>query len=74
MNNRIDEMRLKHHALAILVAHGLDAVQIEKFAHIGRRRVALLLNDPAFRELVAYYRGGGQFKDIKGALKDKGAQ
>jgi hypothetical protein len=32
------------------------------------------LDSPSFRDLVAYYRGGGQFKDIKGALKDKGAQ
>jgi hypothetical protein len=70
----IAKARCKHHAWAMLVAHGLDSTQIEEFAHISRRRTELILNDPTFRELVAYYRGGGQFKDIKGALKDKGAQ
>jgi hypothetical protein len=72
--NRISEMRLKHHALAMLVAHGLDPVQIEKFAHIGQRRIELLLDNPVFRELVAHYRGGAQFKDIKCAFKDKSAR
>jgi hypothetical protein len=70
----IAKARCKHHAWAMLVAHGLDSTQIEEFAHIRLRRTEVMLNDPTFRELVAYYRGGGQFKDMKGALKDKGAQ
>jgi len=54
----------------MFVAHGLDAVQIEQLAHVNRFTTVLMLDSPSFRDLVAYYRGGGQFKDIKGALKD----
>jgi hypothetical protein len=63
MNDRIGDLRLKHHTLAILVAHGLTAVQIEEAIGVDRSRVALMLPDPAFNELVSYYRDGGKFNE-----------
>jgi hypothetical protein len=63
MNDPIGDLRLKHHTLAILVAHGLTAVQIEKAISVDRSRVDLMLPDPTFNELVSYYRDGGKFHE-----------
>ena len=65
----IRNSRFQHHALAMFVAHGLDPVQIEQLAHVNRLSTALMLGDPSFRKLVAYYRGGGQFKDTEGVRR-----
>jgi hypothetical protein len=58
--------RFEHHVLAMFVAHGLDAAQIERLAHVNRLTTTSLLGDPSFLKLVSYYRGGGQFKDREG--------
>jgi hypothetical protein len=71
MNDPIGDLRLKHHTLAILVAHGLDAVQIEKAIGVDRSRVDLMLPDPSFRDLVSYYRDGGKYNE-RGAKKLRG--
>jgi hypothetical protein len=63
MSDPIGDLRLKHHTLAILVAHGLNAVQIEKVIGVDRSRVELMLPDPTFNELVSYYRDGGKFHE-----------
>ena len=63
MSDRIGDLRLKHHSMAILVAHGLNAVQIEQVLGVGRSRVELMLADPAFNDLVGHYRYGGNFND-----------
>jgi hypothetical protein len=63
MNDRIGDFRLKHHTLAILVAHGLDAAQIERAIGVDRSRVDLMPFDPSFKELVDYYRDGGKFNE-----------
>jgi len=63
MNDAIGVLRLKHHTLAILVAHGLNSVQIEKAIGIDRSRVDLMLPDPTFNDLVSYYRDGGKFHE-----------
>ena len=63
MNDRIGDLRLKHHTIAILVAHGLDADQIEQMTQINRSTTVLMLADPTFSELVSYYRNGGKFNE-----------
>ena len=63
MSDRIGDLRLKHHSMAILVAHGLNAVQIEQVLGVGRSRVELMLGDPAFNDLVGHYRYGGNLND-----------
>ena len=63
MNDRIGDLRLKHHTLALLVAHGLNAVQIERAIGVDRAKVDFMLADPTFGELVSYYRDGGKFNE-----------
>jgi len=45
----IRNLRFQHHALAMFVAHGLDAVQIEQLAHVNRFTTVLMLDSPSFR-------------------------
>jgi hypothetical protein len=55
----IAELRLRHHAAAILTAHGMTPDQISWL--IRHNSVELLLEDPTFQQLIAEYRNGAQY-------------
>ena len=55
----IAELRLRHHAAAILTAHGMTPDQISWL--IRNNGVELLLADPTFQELITVYRNGAQY-------------
>ncbi len=56
----IPELRLRHHAAAILTAHGMTPEQISWL--IRHNSVELLLGDPTFQQLIAEYGNGAQYR------------
>ena len=70
MNSEIiNDLRFRHHTIAMWVAHGLTPEQLQRLAGIHKVRAASLMDDPAFKQLVQYYRDHGQYKeanDVKG--------
>ena len=53
----VQELRASHHALAQLLAKGLSATEAGQITGYSASRISILKNqDPAFAELVEYYR------------------
>jgi hypothetical protein len=53
----VQELRASHHALAQLLAKGLSATEAGLLTGYSASRISILKNhDPAFAELVEYYR------------------
>jgi len=51
----IAEVTQQHHSLARLLADGLTVVEVSRIAGISTKRIKLLKDDPAFRELIEHY-------------------
>jgi hypothetical protein len=66
MSKVIQDLRFKHHSIAMWVAHGLTPEQLQRLAKVDKMRVSSLMNDPSFQELVVYYRSGGVYLEYKG--------
>lgn len=62
---RIEKLRSKHHALARAIASGMTQGDAAIVAGYSQCRVSILMGDPTFQELVAFYR-----RDIDGAYRD----
>lgn len=54
--NLIQKLRAPHHTLARLVAEGKSHPECSAITGYGVEYVSMLERDPAFRELVAYYK------------------
>jgi len=63
MSEVINDLRFRHHTIAMWVAHGLTPEQLQRLANIHKSRTTMLMNDPTFKELVQYYRDHGQYKE-----------
>lgn len=70
----IQRLRHAHHAIARLVAEGRKGVEISAITGYSQSRISILQNDPAFSELVEYYRGQVEqvFWDTQTKLKHLG--
>lgn len=53
----IARLRTNHHQLARLLAEGTPAVQASAITGYSPSRISILQKDPAFCELMAYYKG-----------------
>jgi hypothetical protein len=58
----VKKMRNTHHMLARLLAEGRPPGECALVTGYSSSRISILQNDPAFKELVAYYRGQAQEK------------
>lgn len=56
-NAPVQKMRDTHHALARLLAEGRPAVEAASILGLSQSWISILRNDPAFKELLAYYQG-----------------
>lgn len=61
----IEEMRANHHLQARLLAEGREVDEVAAIVGKTASQLESLLDDPTFRELMAYYRGGGTYKPNK---------
>ena len=52
----IEQFRESHHAVARMVAAGMEFSAIQHRTGMSRRRLTLLMGDPSFNELIAIYR------------------
>lgn len=52
----IAKIRATHHALARLLAEGRRAVECSAILGYSQSRISILQNDPAFQELIEFYR------------------
>lgn len=52
----IKRLSERHHALARNLAVGMDHKQAAAIANYSESRISILLGDPAFKELLAFYR------------------
>lgn len=60
-HNRLIQVKAAHHNLAQLMAKGVDDVEISLITGYSGSYLSNLKNDPAFKELLAYY---GEQKEI----------
>lgn len=58
--NTISKLRARHHTVARLKAAGLEAAEIAEQTGYSRQRLYMLERDPAFAEIVQFYRGREQ--------------
>lgn len=54
---RIKRLRDSHHALARLIAENRPGAEISALTGYAQSSISILKSDPAFAELVEYYRG-----------------
>ena len=54
--NAIKRLRDSHHTMARLVAEGLSGTEIAARTGYSQSRISILKSDPAFAELVAFYK------------------
>lgn len=52
----LKQIRQSHHTLARLLAQGMKHVEIASITGYSTSRISILQDDPAFEELVVYYR------------------
>lgn len=52
----VKKLRDSHHALARALAHGLSPLEASAQTGYAPSRISTLQNDPAFKELTAFYR------------------
>jgi len=53
----INKLKQSHHALARLIAEGRPHVEVAAITGYSQSRISLLMDDPAFAELVGFYSG-----------------
>lgn len=65
-------LRERHHALARHIAEGKKPGEAALLCRYSQSRVSILLDDPAFQELVAHYREcvNAEFVDFQAKLAD----
>lgn len=51
------KLKQSHHALAQLLAEGRPDVEVSLITGYSQTRISILKNDPAFKELLAHYKG-----------------
>ncbi len=56
--------RVSHHAVAMMLAAGLEPFEIERRTGFTRRRLTILQADPTFQELITYYAKREQEKFV----------
>lgn len=56
VQNSIQQLRHSHHHLARLIAEGRNQTQAAQITGYSVTRVSILMDDPAFQELVEHYR------------------
>jgi hypothetical protein len=72
----IKSLRARHHALAKCLAQGMSDGDAAIMCNSNLSRVSILKGDPAFQELVSYYRKGvedeyyGMHEQLAGIAKD----
>jgi hypothetical protein len=71
---QIKRLRTQHHHLAKLLAQGEKAVAISAITGYSQSRISILQNDPAFQELVTYYKSQADqmFLDVHAKLAGLG--
>ena len=71
---QIVALRERHHAIARLIAEGKKPGEAALLCRYSQSRVSILLDDPAFRELVEHYRGlvNAEFVDFQKKLAELG--
>lgn len=69
---QVKEFRERHHALARYIAEGHTPGEAAALMRYSQGRMSTLLGDPAFKELVAHYRGlvNGEFLDFQKKLSE----
>jgi hypothetical protein len=72
--SQLQRIRSTHHRLAQLVAEGRKGTEISLIMGYSQSRISILQSDPAFQELVAFYKNQQQaiFLDVQERLKDLG--
>lgn len=67
----LQRLRDTHHYIAKLLAQGLPAVEVSAISGMSQSRISVLQNDPAFVELLEFYRERAQesFVDVVDRLK-----
>jgi hypothetical protein len=70
----IKRLRSQHHTLARLLSGGMKAVEASLVTGYSQSRISLLQKDPAFQELMSYYKGQAEecFVDVHKRLGDLG--
>lgn len=53
----IQKIRDSHHQLARLLAEGRKPVEVAELTGFSQSRISILQRDPAFKELLEFYRG-----------------
>lgn len=63
----LQRIRAVHHQAARLLATGMKAVEVSAVVGMSQSRISILLSDPAFKELVAFYseREDARFNDVQ---------
>jgi len=71
---QIVALRERHHAIARLIAEGKKPGEAALLCRYSQSRVSILLDDPAFMELVEHYRGlvNEEFVDFQKKLAELG--
>lgn len=66
----LKSIRESHHQLARLLASGLKQVEVSAITGFSQSRISILKADPAFEELISFYRGveDAAFADTRGQL------
>ena len=72
----IKKLRDTHHTLARLMAEGKKGVEICALTGYSQSRLSILKNDPAFAELVEFYRANtlAQYEGLHQRLADFGGE
>jgi hypothetical protein len=70
----IARLKQTHHNIARLLADGSKAVEVSAITGYSQSRISILQRDPAFAELVAYYReqAHAQYVDVHSRLAEVG--
>ena len=70
----IAQLRETHHMLARLIAEGRNGVECSAITGYSQSRVSILKSDPAFQELVSFYKEGvsQQYSDMHSRLATLG--
>jgi hypothetical protein len=71
---QIKRLRTQHHHLAKLLAQGEKAVAVSAITGYSQSRISILQNDPAFQELITYYKSQADqmFLDVHAKLAGLG--
>lgn len=71
---QIVKLRERHHALARLIAEGKKPGEAALIARYSQSRVSILMNDPAFLELITHYKEevNREFVDFQRKLAELG--